>query len=145
VIFVAASRDRVCTCVGAQTSTASSRTSAVAFIGSIAACARNGPRYTASSAFPRSFVDVAVNARNRGAAPARGLLAAANMVAVLTCAAGPSFFHVTTSASRPVIAAQVLLATTATPLLIFTTSENAGDLARCAVVEVATVPRTSEL
>ena len=39
---IAACCDAVCPCVGTQTSQRSARTSAVQFIGSIVACARNG-------------------------------------------------------------------------------------------------------
>ena len=66
--------------------------------------------------------------------------ASANIAGVPMCAAGPSFFQVTRSASRPRIAAQVLLATTATPLEIFTTSLTPGTLRAPASSTLATVP-----
>ncbi len=73
VIVIAAVLQRVWTWVGAQTSQASARTSAVAFIGSIAAWARNGPLVDRFEQRARRLVDVAVLAGDH-AAGARGVL-----------------------------------------------------------------------
>jgi hypothetical protein len=124
VIWIAALSARVCTCVGAQTSQPPARTSAVAFCGSIGACARNGNSYVAEmvvlvvpgSTCPRCNATCAVSSMP---------CAVLNSCSEDNVALGPSC-HVILSFLRPANAAHVFLPTTATPEGTRTTSSTPG-------------------
>src|SRR2546425_891628 len=109
--------------VGAQITHASRLTWAVAFIGSMHACSRNGTWYTASCTLPPAASTFSASPSFFATWP--GCLDAASysrvIVALDTCAVGPSS-HVTLSARRPCRAVQKLSATTATPFDTWTTS-----------------------
>ena len=101
VIRAAAVWQRVGDCVGAQTSHASARTSAVAFIGSIVACAMNGPRYVALTVVPRTRSSAPILRTTLTLAGSRSRRSdSRNSVALSSPAFGPSS-HSTFSSDFP--------------------------------------------
>src|SRR4029453_2674072 len=118
----AAAWEAVCPCVGTHTSQRSERTSAVQFIGSMHACARKGTSKTHSNARVLSLTAAGASPSLREILPGCSASAAYFLMisTLLKFARGPSF-HFTSRACTPFEAAQWLSATTAIPLLIFTT------------------------
>ena len=122
-------------------STPSARTCAVQFIGSMVACARNGSSYAAST-----FVAAAARADSgspscRACAPGCWARCANTweMLALETCALAPSS-QVTSSASRPFLAAQYPSATTAIPVETCTTCRTPGTAFALVASNVPTFP-----
>ena len=127
--------------MGPYTRQESARTSAVKFIGSIAAWARNGSSYSACSFFAALASPASTSPCFLNAAPglAAAALSPAEIPAELSDFPGPSS-HVMASASRAVFARHQLSATTATPSVICTTCFTPGIAFALAASKVTGLP-----
>jgi hypothetical protein len=128
-------------CVGPQTRHESARTSAVKFIGSMGAWARNGSSYVASSfrAAVWSAVSTSPCLRITAAGPDAAASSAVETAPESSARPGPSSQR-TTRASRATFACHQVSATTATPSVIRTTCRTPGIALALASSRSATFP-----
>jgi hypothetical protein len=131
-----------CPWVGAQISTESPLKCAVAFIGSMQTCARNGTSYVACTLLAplaRAARTSPVFIRSAAVGPFASSAQVWYIPGELTSAMGPSFQAIC-SASRPFFAAQKLSATTATPEPIWTTFFTPLTFSACSASKLFTWP-----